>query len=369
MSLDFDATLWYNVANILPHTYEDTHICSSENCRHSHQCSSCGGDRFRVRSSEQGFVGRRRFREDDSGLVDFPGYTALYIAQEKGFFREAGVNVEMKKYVSLAELSQDYAAGLMDGRVNLAYETVRETMNGLRQSIVAVIDHSAGADGILGRGTTKTVSDIKGKRVAFEAGTIEEYFLSSVLKNESLSIADVSAVNADPEQAALMIQNKEVDVAVTYEPFLSPARKDPDIHLIASSAETPELLADVLTFRQEYIDQHPETIRAFLQAYFKAHEYMRAHPEEATTTLGKVLGVSNADAMEQLRGVRIHDWTENVSAFQPGGLSGSMYGSLDDIRQFISVSETRAGNLNTDTIIDPSFVRDSHSNLATTNNS
>lgn len=291
------------------------------------------------------------------GLVDFPGYTALYIAQEKGFFRDAGVNVEMKKYVSLAELSRDYAAGLMDGRLNLAYETVREVMNGLKQSIVAVIDHSTGADGILGRGTTKTVSDMKGKRVAYEAGTLEEYLLSSVLKNESLAIADIVAVNADPEQAALMLQNKEVDAAVTYEPFLSSARKDPKIHLITSTTEAPELIADVLTFRQDFIDEHPATIRSFLQAYFRAQEYMQSHPEETATILGKVLGVSNADAMEQLKGVRISDRNENDRAFQAEGFRNSMYESLDDIHQFIAVHEMRASNLNTDTIIDPSFVR------------
>ena len=76
----------------------------------------------------------------------WPGYILLYVARDKGFFKEENVDVRIQKYVALGQLSKDYVAGKMQGRANLTLEAFNEAVNGLDHKIVLAIDYSAGSD-------------------------------------------------------------------------------------------------------------------------------------------------------------------------------------------------------------------------------
>src|SRR5258706_15205295 len=73
------------------------------------------------------------------GDVVWPGYLGLYIAADKGYFKEAGLNVDVRDYTALAELSNDYVTGKMQGRANLGIDMVNEHLKGFDHRVVLAI--------------------------------------------------------------------------------------------------------------------------------------------------------------------------------------------------------------------------------------
>ena len=64
------------------------------------------------------------------GIAPWPGYLPLIVASDKGYFKEAGLDVEIKSYPGLSELSKDSVAGTMQGRANLTLDAIKEYLGG-----------------------------------------------------------------------------------------------------------------------------------------------------------------------------------------------------------------------------------------------
>ncbi len=306
---------------------------------------------------------RRTARIPDPGTITigtetWPGYIALYVARDKGFFKDAGVDVVIKRYKELGKLSQDYVAGAMQGRANLTLDAVNEALNGFDHKTVAIIDYSTGADAIVARSSVRTLNDLKGKRVAFDPGSLEEFFISWALKKARLSITDITPIVASPEVAAQLLARGEVDVAVSHEPFLSQIiGTRSDIHVLVSSKDAPGLITDILTFRSDFIERYPQSVTAILGAYFRAIDFIAAYPQESATILAQEFGITPDDATRDLTGLHLLTLPENREAVLPGYRPTSLYQHFADIGRFVAAHRARAEKLNTDLLIDPTFVR------------
>lgn len=293
------------------------------------------------------------------GHVPWPGYLGLYVAIDKGYFADAGLDVEIRSYASLADASRDYQEKKIQGKANLNSEAIQEAYQGLDHKVVLVIDHSNGADGIIASRKIADLSALKGKRVAFEVGTLEEFFLHHALDAYSLDIKDIVSINLNPEKAAEALVSGSADVAVTYEPYMSRALNESGGHLIYSSADAPGLIVDMLTFHSDFVRQYPDTVERIIKAYFKAFQFWKEHPEEAHVILAKHLGITPDDAKKQLEGVRLLSLLENKTTFTFSAGVESLYGNMRQTAEFIKVIQgaTSTRMIDSDTLIDPSFIK------------
>lgn len=292
------------------------------------------------------------------GYVVFPGYFPLIVAHEKGYFKEEGLDVDIRQYVGLTELSKDYVAGKMQGRANLTLDMVKETLDGFDQRVVLAIDYSNGADAILAAKGIETVRDFKGKRVAYEFQTLEEFFLTWALAENEMSLSDIVPVPADPEKAAKLLKEGEVDVAVSYEPFISQYLSSDPFHAVYSSKDAPGLIMDILTFRTDFIEAHPETIEAILRAYFKGLAWSRKHPEEAYGMTARQYNDTTESIGSQLKGIKTLDESENKIAFTFAAGLKSLYGNMRQVGKFVlKQSPKNLVPLNTDRLIERRFIK------------
>ena len=292
------------------------------------------------------------------GLVMWPGYLPLFVAQEKGYFSELGLDVEIKIYDGLGELSKSYVAGEMQGRANLTLDAVNENLNGLDHKAVLAIDYSNGSDGIAATENIETVAEFKGKRDAYDPNSMGEFFLTWVLDESGLTIADIVPVHASAEDALSLLTAGKVDAAVSYEPFLSKFVKAPDFHVFFSSADAPNLLVDVLTFRSDFIEAYPGTVQAIVQAYFKAFQFWKDHREEANAILARAFSDTPEGIAEQLKGVTMLDEGDNQVAFTFAVSLQSLYGNMRQVGKFIRKRhEAMLTPLDTDKLIEPRFVK------------
>ena len=102
------------------------------------------------------------------GYSDWPGWVAWEIAIQKGWFEEAGVDVEFKWFDYVASMDA-YAAGQLDA---VAMTNGDALVTGTARPSVAIIinDFSNGNDMLVATPDIKTVADLKGKKIGVGAG-------------------------------------------------------------------------------------------------------------------------------------------------------------------------------------------------------
>ena len=292
------------------------------------------------------------------GTETWPGCFPLYVAEEKGYFKKAGLNVQVKLYVALGDVSKDYVAGKIQARSNLTFDAVKESLEGLDHKTVLAIDYSSGADAIVARNDIRSVQDFKGKRVGYEADTIEEFFLTWILAENGIQLSEIVPVFANSEETAKMLQEGQLDIVVAHEPFMSKLIATGRFHVVFSSADVPGLITDILTFSSDFIETHPETVQAIVGAYFKALAFWKAHPAEANAIMAKKLNDTPEGISKQLEGVTMLDEAGNTTAFTFGPELLSLYGNMRQVgKSVLRHQKEDSGKLDTDKLVERKFIK------------
>ena len=114
------------------------------------------------------------------GYSDWPGFTILEVAKQKGWFKEAGVEVELAWFDYLPSLDA-FSAGKIDAVTAVATDALVNGGNGAKSKIIALLDYSDGSDMIIGKPGIKSIKDLKGQKVAIEATLVEHLLLLKAL--------------------------------------------------------------------------------------------------------------------------------------------------------------------------------------------
>jgi NitT/TauT family transport system substrate-binding protein len=262
------------------------------------------------------------------GYLTWVGNGPFFVAQEKGFFAEEGVEVEL---IDMAVHEASYA-GLFAGQVDTMGATVDDLLPRYDPEdpyvCVMALDESLGADGILATNDIQSIADLKGKVVGRAATTVSQFFLNVLLKNAGLSEADIEPVELGAEDAGNAFLMQEVDAAVTWEPFLTQGRQSEHGHVLADSSETPGLIVDCLLAKTGVFEERLSDFQALARAWDAAVQYIAAHPDEANEIMARGVGSWLEDPAvfaETLEGVRFTDAARNRELFGTPEAPGQIY--------------------------------------------
>lgn len=292
------------------------------------------------------------------GRVDWPGYLGLIIADKKGYFKDEGLDVEVRRYPGLTELLRGYRFDEIQGKANPIFDCVTDAYEGIDNMAVIAIDRSNGADGIIARYGFSSIRDLKGKKVGVELGTIEEFFLRHVLDQYDMKFEDIIPVNLSAEQAADAVVAGDVDSSVTYEPYMTKAIKKSGGTLLFSSKDALGVVAGVLTMRADFVDRYPDKVQAIVRGYFRAIDFWKSNPMEANAIVAKELGSSPEDIRAQLKGISVLDVVDNRTAFTFAPGPQSLYGNMRAVDNFIKQLGRSSKTVDTDAMVEPRFIRD-----------
>lgn len=267
------------------------------------------------------------------GTVTWIGYSGLWLAQDLGYFEEEGLEVDYSTIEDTAQIKSSLASNKIDAMATTIDSLPRSLTEGLALKAVFGLDQSQGADGIIAKKEIEDVSDLKGKEVAVEVGSVSEWFLANVLSDHGLSLDDVKVKEMTSSEAGAAFSSGKVDAAVTWEPWLSNAEASDFGKVLVSSADYPDLIVDVFAFGEKFIEDNPEAVKAFAKAYDRAVTYLNENPEEAYEVLGKRINGSADDAKAQLEGLHIMTIDD----------SKEFFGTTSDPGSALELAETAAG--------------------------
>lgn len=263
------------------------------------------------------------------------GFAGVLLAQEKGYFKDAGLDVQLKQFSGPADGVPPLIAGQIDAALTTADTPILLSKAGVENPLhnVLVIDTSNGADGIIAQKGISKVADLKGKVVGATKGQVNEFLLLKALDSVGMSANDVKITNMDPEAAGAAVLAGKVPAAVTWEPWLSKASAS-GASVIYSSKNTPNLLLDVATIAEKTAKERPADVKAFVAACLKGNELALKNPAEAAKVAEKSLGTSQKDALAMLGKVKLFGTAENKTLIGTAAKPGSVAKISSEIAAF-----------------------------------
>ena len=261
-------------------------------------------------------------------LSAWPGWFPWYIAEEKGFFKEEGVPVELVWFPVYSDSISALSAGQVDANSQTLGDTLGPLAEGVPLSIVLVNDNSAGNDAVIAKTDIQSLVDLRGKTVATELGAVDHFLLLLALDRVGLREGDIRFVNMTVNDAAPALIAGQLDAVAVWEPFLSQIKKSGRGKVLFDSSQAPGMIPDLLVMKADVVKNRPDDVKKILRAWYKSLDFIQQNPTEAVTIMAKHAETSEAEYREFANGTKLFSLDDNLTAFAPdqGDASLSLVG-------------------------------------------
>jgi NitT/TauT family transport system substrate-binding protein len=287
------------------------------------------------------------------GFNAWIGSIAFFVAQQKGFFKDEGLDVQTKSFSSPGDGLKPLLSGDLDAVLSTADSvlTVVDKAPG-QLKIVYLTDTSSGADAILAKKDIKTIKEMKGRKVAATLGQCNQLLLSKALEKAGLAEKDINLVNMNPDDAGAAFAAGQLDVAVTWEPWITKVAGEKKGHVIFSSKDTPNLILDVLAVNTKGAAKKAAETRAFLKALNRGYEFVLSHRDEAAVLAGKALEQKPEEVKPMLDKINLYGPQKNLEL-----LAGPAAEASKQVAKFFKDKKVNDTLVDTSTLFDASYLK------------
>jgi NitT/TauT family transport system substrate-binding protein len=212
-------------------------------------------------------------------LNPWPGYSFAYLAEEKGFFEEEGISVQIIELGSLADSRRIFEQRQADITCCTLVEVL--LMNDSNHAdpvrIVSAVDYSNGSDMLLGRCEVESLDSLAGCRIGVEPESVDGLSVFLALTSVGLTLDDVTLVPLAQSEMVEAMRTGRVDAVQTYPPTSDWVQQQEGVHRLWDSSQTPATILDVMAARESLLLERSEEVRAFVRAYDRAQKYFLQH--------------------------------------------------------------------------------------------
>lgn len=267
---------------------------------------------------------------------DWPGFTVIELAKQKGWFKEAGVEVELVWFDYLPSLDA-FAAGKVDAVTAVAADMLVTGANGAKSKFIAVLDYSNGNDMIIGKPGITSLKDLKGQKIGLEVTLVEHLLLLHGLKAAGMKPTDVELVNTATNDTPQTLASGQVAAVGAWYPVSSQALKSvANSKAIYTSADAPGLIYDVLAVNPTSLGKRKADWAKYVAVYYKCVDYILdpKTQDDAVAILAAKVGAKVEDYKAAIPGTHFLTLKEAKAALKKGPGLDSLYGSLAISNQF-----------------------------------
>jgi len=212
-----------------------------------------------------------------------PDHGPIIIAREKGYFKDAGLEIEIIPPADPADPPKLVAAGEADIAVSYQPQLHLQVHAGLPLVRVGtLVATPLNCLLVLADGPIKSVADLAGMKVGFSVAGVEEALLGAILKPHGLGMNDVELVNVNWSMSPSLM-SKQVDAVIgAFRNFELNQMKIEGVGGRCFYLEEEGLPAyDELIYVANPKGMDKDKIGRFLAATEKATQFIINHPEES----------------------------------------------------------------------------------------
>jgi NitT/TauT family transport system substrate-binding protein len=317
--------------------------------------AGCGGGNGS--SSSGGGSAKTKAAPIRIGFSTWNGYIGIVIGVKEGLFKQAGVDVKYTVVEDPVPRFNALKSGSLDAIATTPDTFSRTSAKGIKTVQVLGLDASRGGDGIVAKNSIRAIPNLKGQQVGVSAGSTSQWLLAYVLDQNGMSLKDVKQVDMTSGDAGSAFAAGRIPVAVTWQPWLSKAEKNPDGHVLVSTVKYPTIITDQVGFDPTFLKQHPDSVRDFVKGYAAAVNFLHTNEDKALSDVTDYLGQSPDEIKATMKDVPIWGLKDSKAYYGTKSNPGPIYDIFKKSAQFWkSIGEIKTMP-DANSAIDPSFVQ------------
>lgn len=271
--------------------------------------AACGAPSKDASAAAEGSTGENGLTTVNFQLKWLPSvqFMGFYVAQEKGYYEEEGIDLNMISGGSDIVSASQVGIGAADIGVSNLYGLLPYEEDGYpivevgqvfqSGSLVLVSKKETGVNG---------PEDLKGKKIGAWLG-VADYPIYSLLNKFGMSTDDVTMVSQDYTMDALL--NDELDVASAnlyneYLIMLESGYSEDDLHVINFSDYDCDMLEDAVICNTDWLKDHEDLAEGFLRASMRGWADAVADPEAAAEIVWKYVDQSATTKEHVIEGAK-----------------------------------------------------------------
>lgn len=231
----------------------------------------------------------------------------FYAAMEKGFFKQAGLDVEAQKHASAQQAMEAMLSGRAEGSANGVATAVLAVGEMAQPGLFKIFCSNPTNEKyvldefIVAKDSGfKSVADLKGKRVACGPGIQNLTIARSIL--EKAGVAGVKVTELPIAQHVAAIAAGQVDAVYTLEPTGTVGRLNGTTRVLEAGVVARYILGDPMapwfggsaTLTSTFIKEHPDVARKFIDTYRRGVQLVKRQPAEARPYLKGYTAIEGA---------------------------------------------------------------------------
>lgn len=228
--------------------------------------------------------------KDITFVLDYTPNTnhiGIYVAQELGYFKDAGFNVEIQQP---PESGADALVGAGKAQFGVSYQDWMANYLGSSDplpvtAVAAIIQHNTSSILSLTSSGITGPKEMTGTRYATMDVETEQRILESLCNNAGGDWSQVQVISNNSADEYQCLMSGQFDSVWAYDGWgvLMCELQGADVTAwdIASIDDTFDYYTPVIIANNEYLEQNPDDAKAFLAAVRKGYEYAIEHPDEA----------------------------------------------------------------------------------------
>jgi NitT/TauT family transport system substrate-binding protein len=261
---------------------------------------------------------------------DWPGYTVMEVAKQKGWFKDAGLDVDLVWFDYLPSIDA-FSANKVDGVMIVASDAMVAGATGGKSKIIGLVDYSEGSDMIVGAPGVESIKDLKGKKIGIEVTLVEHMLLLQALKDNGMKQSDVELVGTPTNDTPQVLASGKVSAIGAWYPISGQALKQvAGSKPLFTSAQAKGLIYDVIAVNPTSYAKHKDDWSKIVSIYYKCVDYLKdpKTADDAVKIMAAKVGANAEDYAKNIPGTHFLTLEEAKTAYKKGPGLDSIYGSM-----------------------------------------
>jgi len=291
------------------------------------------------------------------GYSDWPGWVAWEVALKKGWFEEAGVEVDFQ-WMDYVESMDAYSAGKLDAVCMTNGDALVTGATGKPSSCILLNDFSYGNDMVVAGPGVKKFADLNGKSVALEEGFVAHLLFLTGMEEEGVPVDSIRIINTPTDKTPELFRAGVVQGVAAWQPNSGAALKVVSgSSEIFSSADVPGIIFDGLFVDRKSIEKDAREWEKVVKVWYRVVDFMKdeSNSEEFLKILSARVGLSPSEYAALLEGTYILSLEEALRCWNKRSSISSIYGSSNYVNNFNLKYKVYEDSQDVDEYFEPRF--------------
>ena len=271
------------------------------------------------------------------GIKPWVGFSPLVVAKE---LRLCGdVDLQFVRVRDTTDVRQKIMAKELDAAPYLidSHAIARATRTPTK--IVLQLDVSLTADAMVVREEIREFGDLRGKSIAYMHHEAPHFLLLSLCDKHAMGTDEFKHLKTEsPKEAVDLFLAGDADAVVSYEPFLHAALGQSGARRLASAADEPGTIIDILTVREDFLESEPHKVKRLIAGWMHAVDLLQRGDSQAIAIACRFLGdpgepLRADDYLEMAKGMRYSGIAENLGFFRLTGEGSNHFRDVMNLAQ------------------------------------